>query len=198
MPYFIFGLGNPGVEYVDTRHNTGRIVLDMIRKEYDGDDFVLDKRLNALVSEIVVCKEKVNLVAPETFMNNSGKSVASLVKSKKAAQSILVIYDDFQLPIGRMKISYNKSSGGHNGLESIIKSIKTEEFARLRVGTAPSDKKGQAIIPHGEQKIEKFILGKFTPAELKSLKKLSKKISEGIALFVKEGRESATNLVNQI
>lgn len=198
MSFIIFGLGNPGTEYENTRHNTGRLILELIRKEFDGADFEHDKKLNALVSEIKVGKEKVKLVSPETFMNNSGKVVAQLVKSKKAAEDMLVIYDDFQLPIGRMKISYNKSSGGHNGLESVIKSVKTEAFPRLRIGTAPATAKGDAKIPHGEEKIEKFILGDFKPDEIKILKKLSKKIVEGVTIFVKEGRDKATGFLNTI
>ncbi len=81
MPYIIVGLGNPGEEYENTRHNAGRMILDHIRKAWDCGDFVADKKLNALVAEAKVGKEKVTFMAPETFMNNSGKSVASLVIS---------------------------------------------------------------------------------------------------------------------
>ena len=200
MSYIIVGLGNPGEEYKDTRHNAGRIILDALRKEFSKDEFEFDKKLNALVAEAKVGKDTVLLVAPETFMNNSGKSVAPIAKTKaakaksgikgKVADDLLVIYDDFQLPIGRMKISYNKSSGGHNGLESVIKSIKTEAFPRLRIGTAPATSKGDAKIPHGDDKIEKFILGKFKDEEMKELKKMSKKAIEGVEMWVKEGKRS--------
>ena len=196
MKYIIGGLGNPGEEYALTRHNTGRIILDRIREELEGDDFVFDKKLNAETSEVKIGKEKVLLVAPDTFMNNSGKAVASLVKSKKAAEGMLIIYDDFQLPIGRMKISYDKSSGGHNGLESVIKAVKTEAFPRLRVGTAPATAKGAAKIPHGEEKVLKLILGKFRDEEMKVIKKLGKRAAEGVEIFVKDGREKATGVVN--
>jgi len=196
MKYIIAGLGNPGEEYEGTRHNTGRIVLDLIRREFDGEDFVANKKLNALTSEIKVGKAEVLLVAPETFMNNSGKAIGQLVKSKKAADGLLVIYDDFQLPIGRAKISYNKSSGGHNGLESVIKAVKTEAFPRLRVGTATANAKGIAKIPHGDERIEKFILGPFKPDELKEVKKIGKRAAEAIEAWVKEGREKAMNVMN--
>lgn len=208
MSYIIVGLGNPGEEYKDTRHNTGRIVLDAVRKKYDGADWEFDKKLNALVSEVKIGKEKVKLVAPETFMNNSGKAVAPIVKTKaakaksgikgKTADELLVIYDDFQLPIGRMKISYNKSSGGHNGLDSIIKHLKTEAFPRLRVGTAPATAKGDAKIPHGDNKIERFILGEFKDEEMKLLKKLVNKTAEGLEAWIEEGRERATNIINSL
>jgi len=209
MSYIIAGLGNPGTEYENTRHNTGRIILNAIAKEFSKDEFEFDKKLNALTVEGKVGKEKVLFVAPETFMNLSGKSLAPIVKTKsikiqsgekkvtiKAADDLLVIYDDFQLPLGRMKISYNKSSGGHNGLESVIKSIKTEAFPRLRIGTAPAKKTGEAKVPNGDQVIEKFILGKFKDDDIKELKKVAKKAVAVIELWVKDGRERATNLAN--
>jgi PTH1 family peptidyl-tRNA hydrolase len=196
MPFIIAGLGNPGEEYEGTRHNTGRIMLEVIRKELRADDFEFDKKLNAQVTEAKIKNEKVVLLAPETFMNNSGKSLAPLIKNPKSAEKLLVIYDDFQLPIGRMKISYNKSSGGHNGLESVIKSVKTEAFPRLRVGTAPATAKGEAKIPHGEEKIEKFILGPFKEDEMKVIKKLGKKAAEVIEIWIKEGRDKATGVAN--
>jgi PTH1 family peptidyl-tRNA hydrolase len=203
MSYIIAGLGNPGEEYEGTRHNTGRIVLDLIRRELDGEEFAFDKKLNAQTSEIKVGKTTVLLVAPETFMNNSGKAVGPLVKVKsnaklklKTADDLLVIYDDFQLPIGRAKISYNKSSGGHNGLESVIKYVKTEAFPRIRVGTAPANAKGEAKIPHGDDKIEKFILGPFKDDELKAVKKISKRAAEAVGIWVKEGRDRATGFFN--
>ena len=196
MPFIIAGLGNPGEEYEGTRHNTGRILLDIIRAELKAGDFEFDKKLNAQVADTKIKNEKVVLLAPETFMNNSGKSLAPLIKNAKSAEKLLVIYDDFQLPIGRMKISYNKSSGGHNGLESVIKSVKTEAFPRLRIGTAPAKANGDAKIPHGEEKVEKFILGPFKDDELKAVKKLGKKAAEVIQVWVKEGREKATNVCN--
>ena len=203
MTYIIAGLGNPGAEYENTRHNTGRIILNMIAKEYSKEEFVFNKKINALSVEGKVGKEKVLFVEPETFMNLSGKSLAPIVKTKKnaklkltTADDLLVIYDDFQLPIGRMKISYNKSSGGHNGLESVIKSIKTEAFPRLRIGTAVAKKSGDAKVLHGDETIEKFILGKFKEDEMKELKKMAKKAVEVVELWIKEGRERATNLAN--
>ena len=206
MSYIIVGLGNPGAEYEGTRHNAGRILVDALREEFSKDAFMFDKKLNVQVAEGKVGKEKVMFVTPDTFMNNSGKAVgpmvkvstakSGLLKGKKTADDLLVIYDDFQLPIGRMKMSYNKSSGGHNGLESVIKAVKTEAFPRLRIGTAPANAKGFAKIPHGDDKIEKFILGPFKPDELKELKKMAKKAVEVIELWVKEGREKATNVAN--
>jgi PTH1 family peptidyl-tRNA hydrolase len=199
MKYTIVGLGNPGQEYEGTRHNTGRIVLDFIQGEM-GEEYKFDKKLNANVvsGNIGTGKKavKITLIAPDTFMNNSGKAVGQIVKSKKAAEGLVVIYDDFNLPLGRMKISFNRSSGGHNGVESIIKAVKTEGFVRIRIGTAPETAKGDAKVPHGEEKIEKFILGKFKEDEMKVLKKISKKAMEAVEMIVKEGREKAMSVFN--
>ncbi|MEK7609757.1 MAG: aminoacyl-tRNA hydrolase [Patescibacteria group bacterium] len=196
MPYIIAGLGNPGEEYENTRHNTGRIVLNVIAKEIGADDFELNKKINAVVSSGKIGREKVTLISPETFMNNSGKAISQLVKSQKAAQKLVVIYDDFNLPIGRMKISFNRSSGGHNGLESIIKAVKTEAFLRIRIGTAPANAKGVARTPHGDDKIERFILGDYRDDELKTIKKVAKKSAEGVEMIIREGREKAMSVFN--
>lgn len=197
MPYIIAGLGNPGEEYENTRHNTGRMMLMAISGAKDGfDSFEFDKRLNAFKSEIKIGKEKVSLIAPQTFMNNSGKSLAPLVKNVKSAEKLIVIYDDFNLPLGRIKISFNRSSGGHNGVESVIKSLKTEAFLRIRVGMSPANSKGVAKVPHGEDKIEKFILGKFKSEELKILKKTSKQVVEAVEVLVKEGVGKAMSMFN--
>ena len=196
MSYIIAGLGNPGEEYTDTRHNTGRFVLDHLRQAQEMDDFKSDKKSQALIVKGKIGKEAVTLVAPETFMNNSGKSIVYFVKSEKAAQKLIVIYDDFNLPLGRIRISFNRSSGGHNGLESIIKSIKTEAFIRVRIGVAPENAKGNAKTPHGDDKIEKFILGKFKPDEMKELKKVAKTAAEAMRVLLKEGREKAMSVYN--
>ncbi len=196
MPYIIVGLGTPGEEYVDTRHNTGRMVLEHVRKELGADDFKFNKKINADVSEGKIGREKMIMIAPDTFMNLSGKTVGQLVRSKKAAEKLIVIYDDFALPLGRMKVAFNRSSGGHNGLESVIKAVKTEGFLRLRIGTAPENAKGNAKPIHGDEKIEKFILGPFKDEELKALKKVSKKAFEAIEVIVKENREKAMSIYN--
>ncbi len=192
MPYIIAGLGNPGEEYAGTRHNTGRSILMSLTDE----EFSFDKNSNALISEVKIGKEKVKLIAPETFMNNSGKSVAYFVKSIKSAEKLVVIYDDFNLPLGKIRISFNRSSGGHNGLESIIKAVKTEAFLRIRIGVAPEKKDGSAKTPHGDEKIEKFILGKFKDDEVKELKKVGKRVIEGIETLIKEGKDKAMSVVN--
>ncbi len=196
--YFIIGLGNPGPEYENTRHNTGRIVLDVFSKANGFPEFTADTKMKALRSESTMGKEKVLLIEPETFMNKSGETVGQIkdlrfkIKDKKKEiNNLAVIHDDLDIPFGKFKISFNKSSGGHRGVESIIKTIKTEAFVRVRVGISPTTPKGALKKPSGETAVEKLILGKFTPDQLVILKKLSKRIAEGLAVLVTEGREKA-------
>ncbi len=200
MPYIIAGLGNPGKEYEGTRHNTGRMVLDALRASEEFGDFKHDAKSKALTVKGKIGKESLTLVAPETFMNNSGKSVSHFIKSVKTALKLIVIYDDFNLPLGRIRISFNRSSGGHNGLESIIKAIKTEGFLRVRIGVAPvimiGKAKGNAKTPHGDEKIEKFILGKYKEDEMKVFKKISKTAVEAIKVILKEGKDKAMSVYN--
>ncbi len=192
MTYIIAGLGNPGEEYTHTRHNTGEMFLRTLAE----DDFSFEKKIHGEISHIKVGKEKVTLVFPHTFMNNSGKTLASMIKSVKAAEKLIVIYDDFNLPLGKIRISFDRSSGGHNGLESIIKSLKTQAFIRIRIGVAPQNSEGGAKVPHGNDKIEKFILGSFKDAEVKELKKISKILPEIITTIIKEGKEKAMSVYN--
>ncbi len=196
MLYTIVGLGNPGEEYELTRHNTGRIVLSALHKKENLSPFKLDKKLKALVSEGKIGKDKIDVIFPETFMNKSGASVASLIKNKKQAERLIVVHDDLDLPLGTMKISFNRGSGGHKGIESIIKAIKTEAFVRVRIGVSPKTSKGKAKKPKGEEKIVNFIIGKFSKLEQETLKKVSKQVAEVIATLVKDGRERAMGEFN--
>lgn len=195
MSYIFVGLGNPGEEYKDTRHNTGRMLLEWFGKSLDAE-WKTDKKLNATVAKVKVGKTSITLVLPEAYMNNSGKSVKPLIPSVKAAEKLLVIYDDLDLPFGTSKISFNKSSGGHRGLESIIKAIKTEKFARIRVGISSVTPSGKIKKPKGEEAVTKVILGKFKDEEIKGLKKLSKKVNEALQNFVKDGLDAAMNGFN--
>jgi len=196
MSFIIVGLGNPGEEYTNTRHNAGRMMVEAFAKKHNFTEFEENKSIKAHISKGKIGKETVTLVLPETFMNRSGAVVKELVKNEKAAQKLVVVYDDFQLPLGKLKMSYNRSSGGHNGLESIIKALKTEAFARIRVGLSKANAKGVAKIPRGPEEVEKFILGEFKKEELDVLKKVAKDVSEGIETFVAEGRDTATMVVN--
>jgi len=197
MSYIIAGLGNPGEEYEQTRHNTGRIMIEAFRKTHDFPEWKEEKKWKALASKDKVGDEGVVLVEPNNFMNNSGKSIAPLVVSKKAAEKVVVVYDDIDLPLGTIKVSFNRSSGGHKGLESVITSLKTREFVRVRVGASPMSAKGVAKKPKGEEKVLKFLLGKYKKDELDELKKVAKKVSAAIDMIVAEGRERAMGEFNQ-
>ena len=213
MPYLIAGLGNPEEEYENTRHNTGRLFVRWFLAAQDEGDFSewkRDKKIKAFVSSGEVAmkdlkeakegkeakkksakKEKVMLVLPDDYMNHSGKSLAPLIKTKKAAEKLAVIYDDLDLPFGSFKISFNRGSGGHRGLESVIKSLKTREFVRVRIGISPTAPSGKLKKPLGEEKVLKFILGKYGAEDLAVLKKLSKKINQVLNTLIVHGRERA-------
>ncbi len=174
--FYVVGLGNPGTEYENTRHNTGRMAVEFFGK----------KNTN----------KNVKIVLPDTFMNHSGKAVAKFIKSKKAAQNLIIVHDDLDLPLGTMKISYNKGTGGHRGLDSVVKAVKTREFTRLRIGISPVTPGGKIKKPAGEKAVLDFILAKFKPSELEVLKKIFKKTSESVQTLVSEGRERAMNVFN--
>jgi len=198
MSYVIVGLGNPGSEYENSRHNTGRIILDAFAKKAKEDlsEWQLDKKLQALKSTGKIGKENVVLLEPETMMNNSGKSLKDLINSPKKAEKLVVIYDDLDLALGTMKISFNRGTGGHRGLESIVKNIKTKAFIRLRIGIAPSTPSGKIKKPEGEDKVVDFILGNFKPAEEETLKKVSKKATLALTTILENGLSQAMNSFN--
>ncbi|MDO8575645.1 MAG: aminoacyl-tRNA hydrolase [bacterium] len=201
--YIFVGLGNPGEEYLNTRHNVGRIILESFKKKKDFSDWKFDKKINALVSEGKIKKTAITLVMPETFMNKSGDALKKIVKVKvskgqKSAEDLVVIHDDLDIPLGKVKMSFNKSSGGHRGVESIIKVLKTEAFIRVRVGVVKALASGALKKPVGDKAVGDFILGKFSPAENDILKKISKHIEESLEVLAVDGREIATGVCNTI
>ena len=196
MALVIVGLGNPGKEYEKTRHNAGRSAVELVAKQEGFDEFVFNKTSNALVSKGAIEKESATLVLPETMMNLSGKAVAAFVKTPKAAQNLLVVHDDLDLPLGTMKMVFGRGSGGHKGVESIMRAVKTKEFARIRIGVAPAGKKNQAKKLKDEEKVIKLVIGKWKPSEESTIKKVLKKSAEAMRLFATEGVEAATMFAN--
>jgi peptidyl-tRNA hydrolase, PTH1 family len=196
--YIVVGLGNPGEEYVDTRHNVGRMVLDAFIKKNDCSAWEMNKRLNALESEARMGKNKALLLKPETFMNKSGDSVKSLITSRKKAETLVVIHDDLDLPLGKIKISFAKSSGGHKGVESIMRAIKTEEFIRIRLGISGETAGGKIKKPQGEEKVIDSILGEFKKTETDDLKKVIKKAVTGLEMVIADGWERAASLLGAL
>ena len=196
MALVIAGLGNPGKEYEKTRHNAGRSAVLLMAGQGDFTEFVFNKTVNALVAKGKVGGENATLVLPETMMNLSGKAVAALVKNPRAAKNLLVIHDDLDLPLGTIKMVFGRGSGGHKGVESIMRAIKTKEFARLRIGISAAGKKNQAKKVQGEEKVIKMVIGKWKPSEEAALKKTLKKAAEAARLFAVEGIEKATTFAN--
>ncbi len=210
--YIVVGLGNPGEEYVETRHNMGRMVLDVFVKKNNWAGWTEDKKLKSLVSEGKIGKGKALLLKPETFMNKSGESLTGLVKGGKlkivpvkineikvkALENLVVIHDDLDLPLGKIKISFNKSSGGHRGVESVIKAVKTEGFVRLRLGISGETASGKIKKPQGEEKVIDTILGEFKKSEVDELKKTVKKAAQALELIITEGREKATSMLGTL
>jgi len=212
MSYIIVGLGNPGAEYENTRHNAGRLAVTNWAKAYQKEeelsDWKFDKLLNAQKATGEVSPgspwgknnkkrsaEKVLVLLPETFMNNSGKALKDKIKSVKAAEKLVVVHDDLDLPLGTIKMVFNRGSGGHKGLESIIKAIKTQAFIRIRLGVCPTTPTGKLKKPVGD-KLVNFIVGEFKPDELKIFKKIEKRTAEAIDLILGEGKEKAMGEIN--
>ena len=202
---YIVGLGNPGEEYEMTRHNAGRMaVLEFIKKEgIDQPEF--DKKLKALVAKGEIGnpafakasagKEKFQIILPETFMNKSGDSLKPLALSAKKAENLIVVHDDIDLPLGKIKISFGKNSGGHKGVESVIKAVKTINFTRVRIGISRANAKGVVKKPSGDKFLD-YIVGKFKPAELAEIKKAAKKSAEALRVIVSDGAEKAMGEFN--
>ncbi len=196
--YILVGLGNPGEEYDDTRHNTGRSVLEAVRKKYDFSQWIADKKLKAQSAKGKIGKEMVTLIMPDTFMNKSGSAVTPLIKNEKQALRLIIVHDDLDLALGKFKISFNRGAGGHRGVESIIRAIKTEKFIRIRIGISPANSKGVVKKPKGEEAVGNFILGKFKKPEAEALKKVSKKVSGAVEMIIGEGVERAMGEYNSL
>jgi PTH1 family peptidyl-tRNA hydrolase len=196
MAWIIVGLGNPGEEFISTRHNTGRMALEFFAKERKFSEWKEDVKAKAQVSRGMIGKTLVALVNPDTFMNKSGSAVVKFVKNAKAAERMIVVYDDLDLPLGKIKLSFDRGSGGHKGIESIMRAVKTKKFVRVRVGVSPTTAGGAIRKPEGEKVVVNFILTRFKYDELDELKKIFKKVAEAIETTVSEGREIAMNRVN--
>jgi PTH1 family peptidyl-tRNA hydrolase len=197
MTWTIVGLGNPGGEYVQTRHNAGRLVLEQFRVAHFFPEWATKKSYRAVVSVGDVGGATLRLVMPETYMNDSGQSVRMLVKNKEDALRLIVLYDDIDLPLGTWKLSWNRNSGGHNGVNSLIASLKTKEFLRIRVGISPVDADGTTNKPKGDDAVLKFVLGKFRESEMRLLTKVGTEIISAIPDIMTLDREHAMSLWNK-
>lgn len=182
----IIGLGNPGDQYGRTRHNLGFRVVDMLAGQADIK-LARSRYFKAYAGKGVIGDEPVMLAKPLTYMNNSGQAVKSIVDYTKAPlEKLLVVCDDFQIPHGKLRIRRQGSSGGHNGLESIIGLLGGEQFSRLRIGLGG---------PAGADP-KKFVLGNFTRAEEKLNKEILDRAVQAVQCWLKDGIEKAMTRFN--
>ena len=184
----IAGLGNPGARYDGTRHNIGFAVVDRLAAVHNAA-WKAESRMCAHTATIEIAGRPVLLLKPQTFMNGSGKAIASVCRFYKwHPASALVVVDEFQLPLGSCKLSLRGSAGGHNGIEDIIRLLGAE-FPRLRVGIAPA-------VPT-PMSMTDYVLGKFSPCEQSNLATCWEKILTAIRLIVEKGPNLAINTINQ-
>lgn len=186
----IIGLGNPGEKYKKNRHNAGFIILDELKKIWNFHDFEFFKKFNAEISEgnpnpllspgesaplsgaDEGASDKIILAKPQTFMNNSGEAAREIMDFHKITlENITVIHDDLDINLGEYKISTGSSSAGHNGIESLIEKLGTQNFKRIRVGIEGSEKRKNRVVPG-----DVFVLQNFSDEELEIIRKLAKEI----------------------
>lgn len=186
-PRLIVGLGNPGDTYRDTRHNVGFMVLDELARRL-GTTFREEKRWLGLVAKF----SGGYLLKPLTYMNESGRSVQSLSHFHKFTPAeTLVIYDDVDLPIGRLRLRSNGSAAGHNGIRSLISTLGTPDFPRLKVGIGAQEgrPKGDFMVGH--------VLGKFRPDEQPTLATVIQRAADAVVAALERGLDNAMNLFNR-
>ena len=177
MIKLIIGIGNPDEQYKETRHNVGFMFVDYLAKKLGANEFDLDKKSNSLISKTKLEKTPVVLAKPQTYVNKSGEAVKKLVVNcKLKIENLVIVHDDLDITFGNVKLSFDKNSGGHKGIESIMRALKTKKFYRLRIGLAKpalakarrqSDKKRDEFVV-------KMVLSKFSPAEKEELTKVFK------------------------
>lgn len=184
----IVGLGNPGIEYQFTPHNLGFLAIDRIANERGIE--VRNRQCRALTARAMVGSEQVLLAKPETFMNLSGLSIGELVAKNevKPESDLIVIYDELDLPFGSIRIRQRGSSAGHNGMESVIGALGTQEFLRIRLGIAPDRKIVDGV---------KYVLTPFRKAQLKVVDQVLDDAAQAVEVILTEGPAAAMNRFNR-
>ena len=184
----IVGLGNPGIEYQFTPHNLGFLTIDRIANDFGVE--VRNRQCHALTARTMVGEEQVLLAKPETFMNLSGDSVRALVAKHEAKpeSDLIVIQDELDFPFGTLRIHRQRSSAGHNGIESIIEALGTQDFLRIRIGVAPDRK-----VEDGQR----YLLSPMRKAELKVVGEMLDTTAEAVKAILKEGPAAAMNRFNR-
>ena len=184
----IVGLGNPGIEYQFTPHNLGFLTIDRIARSLGVD--VRNRQCRALTVRAVIADQTVLLAKPETFMNLSGVSVRELVQEYQAKpeSDLIVIQDELDFPLGTLRIHTRRSSAGHNGIESIIESLGTKDFLRIRIGVAPERK-----VSDGKD----YLLSPMRKADLKIVDEVLDVAEEAVKVILQEGPAAAMNRFNR-
>jgi len=184
----IVGLGNPGVEYQFTPHNFGFLTIDRIANEYEVE--VRNRQCRALTARVVIGPETVLLAKPETFMNLSGISVRELVTKHdiRPEEDLVVIQDELDFALGTLRLQRKRSSAGHNGIESIINALGTQDFLRIRMGVDPGHK-----IEDGMS----YLLAPFRKAQLNVVDEMLDVAADAVKAIVTEGAAAAMNRFNR-
>ena len=186
MMMVILGLGNPGRPFAGSRHNVGSEVVDLLAKEHGIR--LGDRRRYAVVGQGAIMEEEVVLARSRTYMNLSGAAAKYLMSRYQISPaSLLVVYDDMDLPVGWLRIRERGGPAGHNGIKSIIEELSTQEFPRLRIGVGH---------PQGQDSMN-HVLGAFTPDESKTVREMVSRAAEAISHIVEYGIERAMNKYNQ-
>ncbi len=184
----IVGLGNPGIEYQFTPHNLGFLAVDRLAQQYLVE--VRNRQCRALTARAVVGSETVLLAKPETFMNLSGLSVRELVTNHdiKPETDLIVIQDELDFPLGTIRIHQRRSSAGHNGIESIVGALGTQDFLRIRMGVAPERKVADGVA---------YLLSPLRKAELRVVDEMLDTTAEAVKTILTEGAAAAMNRFNR-
>jgi PTH1 family peptidyl-tRNA hydrolase len=184
----IVGLGNPGIEYQFTPHNLGFLVIDRIAEQSKVE--VRNRQCRALTAKAVIGSETVLLAKPETFMNLSGLSVRELMAEHdaKPEADLIVVQDELDFPLGTVRIHRNRSSAGHNGIESVIGALGTQDFVRIRMGVAPDRKLEDGMT---------YLLSPFRKAQLRVVDPMIDLAAEAVEAILKEGPAAAMNRYNR-
>ena len=189
----IVGLGNPGKKYRSTRHNAGFMAVGEFAEKNNFTGFKFSKKFNAETAGGSISGEKIILAKPQTFMNASGQAVKSLIRYYNIkTENLFVVHDDIDLPLGKIRISKNRGSAGHKGVQSIIDELRTNNFIRFRMGIGRKTRNTK----YETKKREKFVLQKFNKNEQQILKKAVKTAVEAIGTAITENAAKAMNEFN--
>lgn len=186
VEYIIAGLGNPGSQYENTRHNAGFITIDILAKKMNVK---VDRiKYKSLCTTGIISEKKVMLMKPSTFMNNSGQAVVEAMNFFKVPpENVIVIFDDISLDIGKMRIRRKGSDGGHNGIKNIIYLSKSDRFPRIKLGVGHKPEKWD---------LADWVLSSFSDTEMKLLKETAEKACSAVELIVDGNTDKAMNLYN--